>query len=247
MCKISNFVFMCFFVFITNGLTAQQINIAFPDVDGNGIADSLIAGQGYDLNVWARKYPENLPLAQTGDSIEFMQVFKFIGCPNNCTTCYNQYFQLHYGGDGPAYGAYGEDRKYARNSIFLHPGDYLITGNTKKGFAFRQSISVKPLCTGSGNLVGNIIIEFQLTGTTSTGAVVPNEEWGFYPNPTSGTITVTGLPNDAEVKLYNTVTQPMSVSFNDGTIDMSSLPTGMYFIVATQNNVVFGKKLILKF
>lgn len=236
------------FLFVSLIAFAQpQVNIAFPDSDNNGFADSLIAGQGYDFNVWARKFPGNVSLESTGDSIEFMQVFKFIGCPNQCTNCYNQYFTLHYGGDGPVYGSYGEDRKYERNTILLHPGDYLITGNTKKGFAFRQTISVKPACSGSGNLIGNLIINFTLSGSNTTGSVELNESnFTFYPNPVSSKLHFNGLPENAVVEFYNSQGQKLSLQMNDGEVDVSGLPTAMYFFKATQNGILFANALFLK-
>jgi hypothetical protein len=225
------------------------VNIAFPDADSNGIADPLIQGQSYDFNIWARKFPGNVSLQSTGDSITFMALFQLTGCQTDCINCYNNHFALHYGGDGRPYGIYGEDREYLRNTIFKHSGDYLLVGSTAKGFAIRKTISVVPDCANGGNIVSTQTLELKFSQTTTGTVIVEDSQTQptFYPNPVVATLQFTDVPEGSEIVLYNTSGQLVrTVDASSSQMDISDLPSGMYIVHPKKEGIQFESHLIMK-
>ena len=81
-----------------------------------------------------------------------------------------------------------------------------------------------------------------------------NEDFVFYPNPTSGVITVSLTNNEntiASIKVYDllgkTILTSKSNNVNTETIDLSNVNSGMYFIeVTTDSNLKVVKKLMVK-
>jgi hypothetical protein len=69
-----------------------------------------------------------------------------------------------------------------------------------------------------------------IDNTTTTSATV-------YPNPTSGLVTITNISGVTSVEVMNIAGQVVSTQKFDGTVDMSQLESGIYFIKAG-NNVV---------
>ncbi len=81
-----------------------------------------------------------------------------------------------------------------------------------------------------------------------------NEDFVFYPNPTSGTVTVS-LTNTANaitsIKVYDILGKTILISKSSNvsteTIDLSNVNSGMYFIeVNTDSNLKVVKKLMVK-
>jgi len=70
----------------------------------------------------------------------------------------------------------------------------------------------------------------------------------FYPNPTSGKIQI-GLPQYRQVKVFNLSGQLEMVKSNNslsGSIDISTLPNGIYFLRIENGQSVFTGKVILQ-
>ncbi len=71
------------------------------------------------------------------------------------------------------------------------------------------------------------------SGDVAIGETDANESLGFYPNPASDFISVTGITGQTEVKFYNTTGLNVlntTIEKNDA-INISSLQKGMYFVV----------------
>jgi hypothetical protein len=69
----------------------------------------------------------------------------------------------------------------------------------------------------------------------------------IFPNPTGGKVMITGVEN-ADITVYNTTGAVMAVynNFNSGSIDLSGLNRGMYFIsIVMENNTILNKKINL--
>ena len=69
-----------------------------------------------------------------------------------------------------------------------------------------------------------------------------------FPNPTTGLITVTGLPDEpASITVYNVLGELVHNQrnlFNDLVIDLQGLPGGLYFLQVHQGQTTLKKKII---
>jgi len=87
---------------------------------------------------------------------------------------------------------------------------------------------------------------------TTTGInqyVLPNNQFYVYPNPTSGLITVTGLPVEpVRITVYNVLGELVYGQELNGSnallVDLSDLPGGIYLIQLQYEQMTFRKKVI---
>ncbi len=84
---------------------------------------------------------------------------------------------------------------------------------------------------------------------TSTASIVtqPENQFQYYPNPTTGIINITGDVNIKNIKLINTLGQTLSpekVSFNQ--YDISAVPGGLYQLIIEDENGQTSTKSIVK-
>lgn len=67
----------------------------------------------------------------------------------------------------------------------------------------------------------------------------------MYPNPAKTEITISLLTNeDSEIELFNVLAEKLISIKNQNRIDISGLPTGIYFVKVKQGTNLFTKKII---
>ena len=86
-------------------------------------------------------------------------------------------------------------------------------------------------------------MEIKDSATLSTKKVEQEFDWGIYPNPTSGLVSVKGIENINNITLYN-VTGTALLNSNSPQIDLSSLASGIYFIKVKTANGTALKRVI---
>ncbi|OFX47880.1 MAG: hypothetical protein A2046_02905 [Bacteroidetes bacterium GWA2_30_7] len=80
-------------------------------------------------------------------------------------------------------------------------------------------------------------------------SVFENKFLSFYPNPCSKILNINyNLHNNIAVKIYNitgTLVLSKQIDLNDNTIDIESIPMGLYIVQFLEDNkIVFSRKLI---
>ncbi|MCF8378289.1 MAG: T9SS type A sorting domain-containing protein [Bacteroidales bacterium] len=102
------------------------------------------------------------------------------------------------------------------------------------------------LTVSDGSNSNAITKEDYITVDHITAITNPNAEAiGIFPNPTTGNLFVTGFVN-ADIKVYNTAGTLVLIeeNMNPGSIDLSELDRGIYFInFSTENGDVINKKV----
>lgn len=69
----------------------------------------------------------------------------------------------------------------------------------------------------------------------------------MYPNPTSGSITISGVENDGIVEVYNITGQKVkTIAFNGQTTLNLDLQSGLYMVKITSDNKSTSRKLIIR-
>jgi hypothetical protein len=72
------------------------------------------------------------------------------------------------------------------------------------------------------------------------------EEIDIFPNPTTDIINITGLSHPAEVRLFSIQGQLLkTVHQVESTIDVSDLPTGVYFVNLTTGMESVVRKIVI--
>lgn len=94
------------------------------------------------------------------------------------------------------------------------------------------------------------------TGTLGTGAqgnvtaaqsLVPTAAFDLAPNPSRGWVQITGLPTDAQLRLYDANGRPVwTTEPNGGLINLSGLPAGIYRLEAYARGQHLGSKAVAK-
>lgn len=85
--------------------------------------------------------------------------------------------------------------------------------------------------------------------TLETAEINAGFEFTAYPNPTSGKLILSGNKNKAEVKVYTiTGAQILNQKLSAGTttLDLSTQPNGVYFILITSDDKTHFQKIILQ-
>jgi hypothetical protein len=77
---------------------------------------------------------------------------------------------------------------------------------------------------------------------------ISKEEVSVFPNPTTGLVYVNGIQTSASVKVINLVgKEVINTEINaNGTIDMSSVPAGIYMLVIENANGAISTKKVIK-
>lgn len=118
-----------------------------------------------------------------------------------------------------------------------------------------DELVLTPLASGTSN----IVISFNSNGktvektlvvnaTTSTLATaeVKKLEFSIYPNPVADILTIKTQEKVLNVSLYDASGKLINTEFNNGQINVSMLPKGMYILKAVTDKAVYQQKLIKK-
>lgn len=133
--------------------------------------------------------------------------------------------------------------------------DYAISLNDYIGNDYVQ-VRIRFEASGQGNTtssykymaVDDLYVNFD---HQDVNEVVAEESFNLSvsPNPSKGVVNVaTGLRHDYKVCVYNLLgIKVLSIdSFSDGTLDLTSLPTGMYFISVDNGRDGLTKRVVIK-
>ncbi len=122
---------------------------------------------------------------------------------------------------------------------------YNDSGDPKAGhpFKFYGIIAIETRCLDTS---WDDIIVMPETATAISDAAV-TESITIFPNPSAGSVTITGISNGATVKVYNITGSKVAsyVGIADGGINLSGLSNGTYFVRVDDGNTSTIKKLII--
>ena len=76
----------------------------------------------------------------------------------------------------------------------------------------------------------------------STKTIDPNSV-NLFPNPTTGIVNLSGLPNDATIKVLN-VKGKLMLTTKNNQFDMSEMPAGLYFCQIEAEQAIITKRII---
>lgn len=89
--------------------------------------------------------------------------------------------------------------------------------------------------------------DFLVVPTVSVGELNNNSPMNIYPNPTNGSIYITGASTDSNSEVYNTMGQIIieSKKINSkGEIDLKHQPAGIYFIKINSDDKTIVRKVV---
>ena len=102
----------------------------------------------------------------------------------------------------------------------------------------------------SGNTIVSAISNIANTGLVGTSEFSNDESIRVFPNPTTGEITICGLPTlSSDLDIYNSLGQKIySVKSSNQSeiIDISGFSQGVYFLVIKNNDYTSYKKIVLQ-
>ena len=134
--------------------------------------------------------------------------------------------------------------------------DYSFSLNDYIGEDYVQ-VRIRFEASGQGNTtttykymaVDDLYINFDPDDVNESYVETEKFNLSVAPNPTNGVVNIsTGLSCDYSVAVYNIVgIKVLSFdSFSDGTLDLTSLPAGMYFISADNGTDRLTKRIVIK-
>lgn len=118
----------------------------------------------------------------------------------------------------------------------------------KKLESFHVVVSQSNLPAGSYSISGNLrsgrwpSVFYSMPGQVVRGNITTGikqntlENISFFPNPTNGAITIKGLKEKGNVKVFNSTGQVIFDQLSDEQIDISGNPAGLYFMRITNED-----------
>lgn len=97
----------------------------------------------------------------------------------------------------------------------------------------------------NGKVVERTLAVTSITGSLAT-AEVKKVEFTIYPNPVSDILNIRTQEKILNVSLYDMSGKMVNTQFRDGQINVSSLPKGVYMVIAKTEDAVYQQKLIKK-
>jgi hypothetical protein len=82
--------------------------------------------------------------------------------------------------------------------------------------------------------------DLKMTGTAISSPV--EQHLSIYPNPTKGTFTISGLPDDCEITIFNAQGKAIlnKILILPAEVDLTTKPNGIYFIsIKTDQQLLF--------
>ncbi|MCS4303050.1 DUF5074 domain-containing protein [Chryseobacterium sp. BIGb0232] len=95
----------------------------------------------------------------------------------------------------------------------------------------------------NGKVVEKILKVNSITSTLAT-AEVKKLEFGIYPNPVTDILYIKTQEKVVNVSIYDVSGKLINTQFNNGQVNVSILPKGMYILKATTEKAVYQQKLI---
>lgn len=179
-------------------------------------------------------------------NITDMDSFEFdVWTPNSTTL---KYKLVDFGADG-AFGG-GDDKEHeltltptlnAWNHVSVALSSF--TGLTTKANIAQLVFASQP--TGTSVVYLDNVLFSKRTGSGLTK--VDAETIGVYPNPTNNVLNVSASNNIQSLTIYNAIGQAVYTTTSDAnqlTVDIATLPTGLYTVKATINGVDTFSKII---
>ncbi|MDV7697065.1 DUF5074 domain-containing protein [Chryseobacterium soli] len=118
-----------------------------------------------------------------------------------------------------------------------------------------DELVLTPLASGTSN----IVISFNSNGKTVEKTLIVNAttsslataevkklEFSIYPNPVTDFLTIKTQEKVLNVSLYDASGKLINTQFNNGQINVSMLPKGMYILKAVTDKAVYQQKVIKK-
>lgn len=118
-----------------------------------------------------------------------------------------------------------------------------------------DELVLTPQASGTSDIVISFnsngkVVERTLSLTSITGSLATAEvkrvEFTIYPNPVSDILNIRTQEKILNVSLYDMSGKMVNTQFRDGQINVSSLPKGVYVVIAKTEDAVYQQKLIKK-
>ncbi|MDN3695156.1 DUF5074 domain-containing protein [Chryseobacterium tructae] len=116
-----------------------------------------------------------------------------------------------------------------------------------------EELVLTPIASGTSDIVisfnsnGKVVERtLRVNSTTSTLATaeVKKLEFGIYPNPVTDILYIKTQEKVVSVAIYDISGKLINTQFNNGQVNVSSLPKGMYILKAVTDKAVYQQKLI---
>jgi hypothetical protein len=115
--------------------------------------------------------------------------------------------------------------------------DTLVIGINVISYTYTDPITG---CTNSTSMTINL----QIDPSTSITELDETLDFEIYPNPTNGILFLEGIPMD-EITIFDAFGKTLlQLSTPDNTLDISDLPSGVYFVKARKDNAFITRKII---
>lgn len=118
-----------------------------------------------------------------------------------------------------------------------------------------EELILTPLSNGNSNVVISFnsngkLVEKTLTVNATTASLATAEvkktEFSIYPNPVSDFLNIKTTDKVLNVSVYDFSGKQVNATFQNGQINVSMLPDGMYILKAVTDKAVYQQKLIKK-
>jgi len=118
-----------------------------------------------------------------------------------------------------------------------------------------DELVLTPLASGTSNIVisfnsnGKMVEKTLVVNATTSSlatAEVKKLEFSIYPNPVTDFLTIKTQEKVLNVSLYDGSGKLINTEFNNGQINVSMLPKGMYILKAVTDKAVYQQKVIKK-
>lgn len=118
-----------------------------------------------------------------------------------------------------------------------------------------EELVITPLATGFAEIVisfnsnGKVVertLDINSLGSTLATVEVKKLEFGIYPNPVTDILYIKTQEKVGNISIYDASGKLVNMQFNNGQINVSMLPKGMYILKAITDKAVYQQKLIKK-
>lgn len=129
---------------------------------------------------------------------------------------------------------------YRKRIINLLENKYFRTGDT---VSIRFRLQSDFIVTGWGWAIDNLKIQERISLQDNSPL---REAYALYPNPCKQFVHVSNYVHISSITLYSMLGIPMDVRFEDGVIDVASIPSGNYIVSIVDTEGKVWRQLLLK-